>query len=133
MKILIIDDDPVYQKLIQSTLEENNVCHIAADGQKAIQAFQKALDGNEPYDLMTLDIVMPGMNGRETLEAILKIESDHDVQNAGERVKVVITSSLDDTDNFMQALEEGCEAIAKPFTQNELSEKVQVCLGISKV
>ena len=131
MNILIIDDDPVCQKLIQTMLEKYGSCSIAASGQEAIEAFGSALANGKPYDLMTLDIVMPEMNGGEALEAIRKLEKEHGIQNSSDAAKVIIITTMDDPDNCLEALEGGCEAIVKPFTKEELIEKVESCCGIA--
>lgn len=128
MNILIVDDDPAYQILTRSFLADYGHCDIASDGLEAIDAFQKALDKNDPYHLIILDIVMPNMDGRETLDAIRKIEKDYGITNKSDAVKVIIATSMDDTDSFLESLEFNCQTyIIKPFTPDELSEKVEAC------
>ncbi len=133
MNILIVDDDPAYQILTRSFLAEYGRCDIASDGLEAISIFQKALDKNDPYHLIILDIVMPNMDGRETLDAIRKIEKDHGITNTSDTAaKVIIATSMDDTDNFLKSLEFNCQTyIIKPFTPDELIEKVETCCQVA--
>ena len=48
-------------------------CDLVNNGSEAIKAFIKAIDKGENYDLITLDIVMPEMDGHEVLKRIRKI------------------------------------------------------------
>jgi two-component system chemotaxis response regulator CheY len=126
LNILIVDDDPVYQILIQSALEKYGHCDIAGNGREAVEAFQRALDNDKPYDLITLDIVMPSMNGREAVDAIRRIEEERGIPDKSGSVRIIITTSMDDIDNFRGAFEKGCKVVVKPFSQEELLEKVEV-------
>ena len=127
MKILIIDDDPVCQTLFQLSLKHLGRCDTANCGREAVSAFENALVNNDRYDLITLDIVMPDMNGRESLDAIRNLEKKHSLDNASDAVKVIIVTSMDDPDSFFEAIEDGCEAVAKPVTKKELLEKIRSC------
>jgi CheY-like chemotaxis protein len=62
MKILIVDDDPVIQKLIKNMLAKDGYKHIrtADSGEEALKIMQ-----NSPPDLVVLDIQLPGMKGYE--------------------------------------------------------------------
>lgn len=65
--ILIVDDDETILEIVKKTLEENNYTHIAATNGK--EALEKLAE-NDNIDAIILDIMMPEMDGRETLKAI---------------------------------------------------------------
>lgn len=65
-KILVVDDDPAVQMTIRLLLERaGHSVTVAGDGQKGLSAF-----GSEDFDLLFLDIFMPGMDGLETMRLI---------------------------------------------------------------
>ena len=91
-----------------------------SNGRDALDAAQK----EQPH-LIILDIMMPGMDGRETLKAIRQIESEYGIRGL-DGVKVIMTTALGDSKNVMGAFNEGCEAyIVKPIDKNRLFEEIE--------
>jgi two-component system chemotaxis response regulator CheY len=124
MRFLIVEDDFAARRLLQRYLSKCGNCDVAVNGNEAVQAFRQAMDAEERYDLICLDIMMPNMNGHETLKAIRKIESEHDI-NGLEGVKVIMTTALRDSRDIMGAFKEGCEAyIVKPIQKDKLFEEI---------
>ena len=75
MKALIVDDEPTVRALLSSWLKEINCEAVAvSSGEEAL-----ALLAEETYDLVLLDLMMPTLNGVETLREIKKISDDIDV------------------------------------------------------
>ena len=71
-RVLVVDDEPNMRLLIREELEEMGLeVDEASNGEEAIEKFQK---GN--YDLVTLDIEMPGMNGLEVAGKIRELKKD---------------------------------------------------------
>ena len=67
-KLLIVDDDIRLRKLVRTYGEvEHYECEEAADGLSALEKLQDA-----DFDLVILDVMMPGLDGFETLERIRK-------------------------------------------------------------
>ncbi len=67
--LLIADDDARLRRLIRTYAElENYTCEEAGDGRSALRIFQAT-----PCDLVILDVMMPGMDGFETLEKLRAI------------------------------------------------------------
>jgi len=67
-KILIVDDDPVFTRLIKTDLQTSGYEVVSArDGYKGIEAAR-----TEHPDLIIMDIMMPGMDGHKTSELIKK-------------------------------------------------------------
>jgi DNA-binding response OmpR family regulator len=66
MKILIVDDDPKYRSYVSRGLEESGLsCEAAADGETALEMLRR-----RRYDLVLLDVMLPGMHGWEVMEAL---------------------------------------------------------------
>lgn len=62
MKILLAEDDFATRKFMSKFLEQYGDCDIAVDGMEAVDAFLMALESDEGYDLVCLDVMMPVMD-----------------------------------------------------------------------
>jgi len=63
LKALIVDDMPVCRKAIEMLLGDFFNCQFAENGKQAFELYAESLQKQNPYDLITLDINMPEMNG----------------------------------------------------------------------
>ena len=125
MKILIVEDDFMSRKLMMACLEEYGDCDIAVNGIEAVEAFDLALREDNPYKLVTLDIMMPEMHGQEVLAHIRQIEEDRQIHHDN-AVKVIMTSALKDSTNIMTAFKSQCDAyLVKPIHINELRKHLR--------
>lgn len=120
MRILIVEDEPLSAKLIESIVKPYGDCHRVDNGDKAFDAFCDAYEGHEPFDLILLDIMMPEVSGQEALAAIRDYEKNNGIP-LSEGVKVIMTTALDDPGNLYQAHREGCcEYLTKPIDKDKL-------------
>ncbi|MDI6735056.1 MAG: response regulator [bacterium] len=119
-KILIVDDERDLGYLLGSVLKlEGYQITFVLDGYKAIEEIKKT-----HYDLVLMDIRLPGINGVETFMQIKKI--DHDV-------KVVMMTGFSVEDLIEKALREGAYAcIHKPFDLQKVIEIVQKVISEDK-
>jgi two-component system chemotaxis response regulator CheY len=76
MKTLIVEDDLISRKLMVKYLTQYSKCDVAVNGEEALQYFNMALNEGQLYDLITLDIMMPKMDGQQVLKEIRRIESE---------------------------------------------------------
>jgi len=113
LDILVVEDDFLSRKTIVSMLKPFGACDVAIDGKEAIEAFARALD-DHPYDLVCMDIMMPGTDGFEAVKqiraaemiaAVRKLKSSGGKMDRYERqdAVIVMTSSLDDPENYINA------------------------------
>ncbi len=115
MNILVVEDDFVSRKFMTKFLLKYGNCQIAEDGEVAVRMYKEAVKNKRPYDLICLDIVMPNMDGYETLEQIRKYEEEQGFTRQQE-VKVIMTSGMDTSTNALKAFELGCVAYtSKPI------------------
>ncbi len=120
MNILIVDDNLVGRKLLKSYMDEFGNCQTASTGYEAVKVFKIGLESGENFDLVTLDIVMPGMDGRAVLQSLRQLELEYDVAESN-RVKIVMTTALDDRMDIIESFNDGCEGyIIKPVTKDHL-------------
>lgn len=122
MKILIAEDDLASRKFLFKFLSQYGECDMTMDGIEAVEAFMIALDINEPYDLVCLDIMMPRVDGLKALKAIRDIEKHKGIGEA-EHTKVIMTSALNETEIVLDSFSTGSEAYAtKPINTEKFVE-----------
>ena len=126
MKVLIVEDDFVSRKILQKMLGHYGECDIAVNGEEAIQAFSISLEGDSTYDLICMDIMMPGMDGQQALQKIRDMEREKGVAETA-WVKVIMTTALDDPRNVVESLYKGGAAsyVVKPIDKAKLLEEVK--------
>ena len=117
-KILVVDDNETNRDLLSRLLTKHgHKVARANSGQQALEMVEV-----ERYDLILLDIVMPGMKGYEVLEHL----KNNDVCR---HVPVVVISALDDPDSIVICLERGAEDyLSKPFNPIQLKARIDACL-----
>ncbi len=134
MKILVVDDNPVNQKLMVSMLSGFGVCSVAGNGTAAVEMFTRGLHEKDGFTLVCLDIMIPEMDGQEVLQCIRDAEKNKKIA-AEKRSKVMMVSSLDDSENIMKAFTKGhCDAyIMKPVHLEKLKYHLREIGLISQV
>jgi len=122
---LIVEDDFTSGKLLETYLSDCADCFITCDGPEAVEAFVDALDFGQPFDLICLDVMMPGMSGHEVLTEVRRIEAERGIGGL-DGVKVIMTTALDDSGNIMGSFREGCEAyVVKPVRKDKLLAEIE--------
>jgi two-component system chemotaxis response regulator CheY len=125
VRILIVDDELVSRMKMRKILESIGTCETGRNGMQAIAAFRVARESRRPFDLITLDIEMPKMDGTEVLYQIRKIENQGNVPN-GEPVKILMVTSQADKKYVFTCIQTGCDNyIIKPFDKKAVFNKLQ--------
>ena len=117
-EILIVDDASFMRGSLKYIVEGagHNVVGMAKDGQEALELYRKL----KP-DVVTLDILMGGMDGLSALKAIMK-------ENPG--AKVIMVTALGQEEKQEEAHKLGaCGYIRKPFKQTEIVNEIKWVLG----
>ena len=125
MKTLVVEDDFVSRKLLQRILSPYSDCDIAINGKEAIDALCLALDENEPYDVIFMDIMMPEMDGKEALKKIRQIEEEKGMSGL-DGVKIIMSTALSGSENILGSFKEGCDGyLVKPFDKEKVLEQLK--------
>jgi two-component system chemotaxis response regulator CheY len=125
MKTLVAEDDFTSRLLLQELLKSYGPCHIAVNGKEAVEAVRAALEADEPYDLICLDIMMPEMDGQEALKEIRRIETAAGVAGSN-RTKIVMTTALAGQVNVREAIRGKCDYfLTKPIQKAKLLEELR--------
>lgn len=115
MRCLIVDDDPVCRKVLCAALRAYGTVEEAATGRDATNAVRQALAEHQPYRLITLDIMMPDMDGQGALAMIRAMELAHGLTKA-DQARIFMTTALGDGKNVMEAFREQCTGyLTKPI------------------
>ncbi len=121
MKSLIVEDNRQNYELLQKLLEPYGLSDIAENGQEAFESFKQAHAEQEPYDVIFLDILMPGIDGNVVLRMIREWEKEHLPDEP--KVQVVMASSKSDTDTILASYDDGCQHFfMKPYDKAELDD-----------
>ena len=119
MKILLAEDDFASRKFMTRFLSKYGECDVTVDGMEAVEAFKMALESNEGYELICLDIMMPLLDGYQALSLIREIELKRGLPE-DKRAKVIMTTALNERRNVTKAFQLGCTAYAgKPIDQEK--------------
>ncbi|MDP2433265.1 MAG: heavy metal response regulator transcription factor [Pseudomonadota bacterium] len=116
MKILIVEDEPKTGDYLRQGLSEAGLnTDLARDGNDGLHL---ALAGD--YDLIILDVMLPGLNGWQVLEAL---------RRAGHGMPVLFLTARDQVDDRVKGLELGADDyLVKPFAFAELLARVRTLL-----
>jgi len=114
MRFLVVEDEFLARLLLQRFLQQYGQVDMAADGREAVAAVSRALDEHLPYDLITLDVLMPHLNGRTALRRIRDIESTRGLA-VGRGAKVIMATGVDDPATVLEAFRQQCDGfLPKP-------------------
>jgi two-component system OmpR family response regulator len=115
-RILVIEDDPAAATEIMTELRSHgHEVHHVSEGDRALQT---ALQ--EPFDLITLDRMLPGIDGLSLVERL---------RERRVFVPVLMISALSDVDERIAGLRAGGDDyLVKPFASNEMAMRVEVLL-----
>jgi two-component system, NtrC family, response regulator AtoC len=115
--ILVVDDEPSILYRTKSILEPSYKVDTAISGTEALGRIR---NGFAPH-LIILDMLMPGMDGFQTLENCRQLRPDQ---------KVLMISSLNDPSKVVQAIKMGAaDYILKPFGEDQIHDAVRRSLG----
>lgn len=125
MRILIAEDDPASRNFLFKFLKKYGDCDLTVDGFEALDAFLIAVEENNPYDLLCIDIMMPKFDGLKVLKAVRDIEIEKKIV-LKKRAEIILTTALDKAHIAQKSFEYDYDAyIAKPIDTNKLFEIMQ--------
>ena len=127
LRVLVMDDEPMVLETIGGMLEAlGHSAGLADSGETAVRMYQEAIEAGKPYDLLILDLTVPGgIGGEETLRTLRKSHPD---------VKAFVSSGY--SNNPIMANHERygfVGVIAKPYHLDQLGDTILNCLASGKL
>ena len=116
MRILVVEDDPRLGPSLKKGLEGNRYAvDLATDGEDAV-----LMAVATPYDLLILDILLPGLNGFEVCQQLRERERN---------MPILLLTALGEVDHRVKGLDLGADDyLVKPFAFSELEARVRALL-----
>lgn len=126
MKCLIVEDDRVSSRVLEKLVSKHGSSEVILNGRNAVDLFRRAHESHCPYDLILMDIMMPDVDGLQSVLAIREMESRMDIPLA-QRVKIIMTTALDDPRTVMKALYESDASsyLIKPIASQKLEDELR--------
>jgi len=115
MKILVVEDEEALAKGLKFNFEQEGYgVDVATDGAEAVAIFERSRD---PFDLIVLDLMLPGMSGYEVCQSIRATDR---------RVPILVLSARTLSQDKAQAFDAGTDQyMTKPFALPELLSRVR--------
>ena len=114
-RILVVDDEPRMRRFVQMNLDLEG--YEVMEAENGLRALERVRD--DLPDLVVLDVMMPDLDGFETLERLRESSS----------VPVIMLTAKGDEDDRIRGLDLGADDyIAKPFSPRELSSRIRAVL-----
>ena len=113
MKILLVEDEPKLNEFVRKGLEQHGYAvDSVMNGSEALQ-----LAASESYDLIILDLMLPGQSGFEVLNNLQEFKIN---------APVIIMSAINSTDRVIEGLDKGAvDYIKKPFDFGEFLARIR--------
>ncbi len=114
-RILVVDDEPQIRRVLRATLSSHGYeFYEARTGEEALEAIRA-----DRFDLILLDVNMPGIGGLETCRAI----------RSGSEVAIIMLTVRDSEHDKVAALDAGADDyVTKPFSTPELLARIRAAL-----
>jgi PAS domain S-box-containing protein len=127
IKVMIMDDEEIVRLTTGRMLQKMGLSSIeyAADGVEAIEKFRPAKESGRPFDLIIMDLTIPGgMGGKETLKHLLEIDP---------LVKTIVSSGYTDESILARYEDYGFNGmVPKPYTLEQLYDAIYSALTKEK-
>lgn len=126
LRILIIEDERVNQEFLRLALRPYGDCLAVGTGEAGLLEHRRAMDEARAFDVVFLDLMLPGISGLKTLELLRAAEDEFQVPDL-RRAQVIVTTVLDDDRMASRAFVQGRAAsfMTKPFRAAQLADELK--------
>jgi two-component system, OmpR family, response regulator MprA len=121
MRVLVVEDEPLIAEVVARALaREGLTADVVGDGDAALRAVGAAPRGCPPYDLVVLDLLLPGRGGLEVCREIRRTDG---------RTPIIMLTARDALEDKVLGLDSGADDyVTKPFELEELLARIRSLL-----
>lgn len=120
MRILVVEDDHTSREVLAAMLAKYGQVETAVDGTEAMGKFKAARKIGQPYEVIFLDIMMPGLDGREVLREIRRLEEKEGLTTL-QGVKIVMATAINDYQSISASFKDQCDGyLTKPISKKQV-------------
>jgi len=125
-KILFMDDEEMVCTVAQAMLTKlGHIVKLSKDGAEAVGLYKAAIEDNNIFDIVILDLTIPGgMGGKEAAQKIIALNKD---------AKIIVSSGYSNDPVMANFTDFGfCTAIVKPYQLQELSKSINRAIQLGE-
>ncbi|MBL8753702.1 MAG: response regulator [Planctomycetes bacterium] len=123
MRCLVVDDEPTARLHLRMLLSEVGEVDEVENAAIAIEQVREAVRAGKPYDVVCLDLSMPGPDGLETVAMIREVDQ---YMRKGSRTGVVVVTASSDAQDVVAAFRQKADAyLNKPVSVPKLDEALR--------
>ncbi|MBF0199192.1 MAG: response regulator [Planctomycetes bacterium] len=124
MKSLVVEDDLTSRLVLIEILSSYGRCDAFASGEEGVASFSFSLGADKAYDLVCLDVGLPGISGQEVMAQIRDLEKEKDIP-LGRGTKILMITASADKSKIFEAFRSSCDGyLVKPYNHNKLEEHI---------
>src|SRR5210317_1278096 len=123
-KILVMDDEEfIHEVAIQMLSKIGYVVSVANDGNEAIEMYRQAQKAGDPFDLVIMDLTVPGgMGGKEAIQRLIKLDPN---------VKALVSSGYSNDPIMSNFRDYGFQGVVKkPYRIQDMSDVLRAVIKI---
>jgi two-component system chemotaxis response regulator CheY len=125
LRILLVEDDFASRLLLQTFLSRHGECHVAVNGREAVEAFRSALEREQTYDLICMDVMMPEMDGREAVRQVRALEEARGILST-RGSEIIMTTAVDEFREVIRCFQDLCDGyFVKPISLVKLLRQMK--------
>lgn len=122
MRCLVIDDEPIARLQLRLLLEARGPVDEAPDAIAGLQRIRDAIAENDPFDLVCIDLSMPGPSGIDAIKMVKEVDQK---LRPGKHTNVVVVTASDDQKDIRAALHQHVDGyLLKPVTPGQIVETI---------
>lgn len=122
MRSLVIDDEPTARMQLRFLLESRGPVDEAPDAIAGLQRIRDAVADNDPYDLVCIDLSMPGPNGIDAIKMVQEVDKK---LRQGKHTNVVVVTASDEQKDIRAALHQHVDGyLLKPVTPGQIVDTI---------
>lgn len=120
IKTLIVEDEQTNRLLLEKLLLRYGSCYAVTDGVSAIEAFRSASEEGNDYDLVCMDIRMPGTSGVDIVKQLRDFEEAQGILST-KGAKIIMITGVNSTHELFRSFANLCDAyLTKPIDARRL-------------